>query len=346
MTSDHLPVSIFEPKLQELGRIRTGNQISTTSGKMRPARLETFRLTSENKPRLHAAANLYGGEVVPWEEAPQGRQWQLITETNSLPVTVPPFATISQCWERWSGGGCQIRCDGERIIHAENPEWLNGVCQCPDDPAERNTLANKGEACQPVTRLNVLLHEVPGIGVWRLDTRGFYAGSELMAIVPFLQKASAENQYLACDLQLETRQVKRAGQTRVFPVVTLQPANVTLLQLLTRQIPDEGLIATPQLPKHTAMIESPSIDQEDNDDVFESRQLRMFIKPRLLDAQMKERQIAYFIGECGGTGVEMGPIDEMLAATSIETLRNMQKRIQAKASKETTPLLATPETEA
>jgi len=253
-------VSIFEPKLQELGRIRIGDKVKTSKGGTRPVRLETFRLTSENKPRLHFAQTLYGGEITEWEDAPVGRQWQLITETNFLPVSVPPNQTISQAWEQWSASGCKVRCNGEFIFHAEDESLKGMECQCPVDPAERRALASKGTACNPVTRLSVLLYDVPGIGVWRLDTGGYYAGSELMAIVPFLQAASAEGRFLNCELRLETRQVKRGGQTMVYPVVTLQPVNITLMQLLSRQIPDEGLIAPPQIP-HRIASRSETLDR-------------------------------------------------------------------------------------
>lgn len=249
--------NIFKPKLQELGRIRIGDQVPTGKGKAtRPRRLETFRMTSRNKPLLHAAAALYGGDVTEWPEAPEDRQWQLTTETNNLPVTVPPFGSISQAFERWSGGGCQLRCDGCTISHAADPTVIGTPCVCPPDHTERSALAIKGEACNPITRLSVIMPNLPGIGVWRLDTRGFYAGSELAGIVPFLEAAAVEGMYLSCMLQLETRTVKRNNDTLIFPVVTLQPANINLQQLLTKAIPDSALIAPPQIPR-VSQIEAP-----------------------------------------------------------------------------------------
>src|SRR5262245_41205811 len=81
---------VFPQRLQVLGRIRLGDQVLLSGtnkrggAKFRPRRLEHFRLTSDNKPRLEAAAKLYGGDVTEWANAPQGRQWQLYAFLNAL----------------------------------------------------------------------------------------------------------------------------------------------------------------------------------------------------------------------------------------------------------------------
>ena len=101
-------------KLTELGRIRIGDQEPSANGRSKhPHKLDAFRLTCSNKPLLHFAANLYGGEVRAWEDAPTDGQWELYTTCNALDVLIPTMSAVSVQYEMWSAGGCKLRCTGE-----------------------------------------------------------------------------------------------------------------------------------------------------------------------------------------------------------------------------------------
>lgn len=199
----------LQRRIAEAGRIRIGTQTGTSGGRRRPVKLETFRLTSGDKLRIEQAAHLYGGDVKPWE-APAGPQWEVITKTAALDVIVPPAdMAFSQAYEMWSAGGCQRRCNGrfETIGDSE--------CVCDPDARE----------CDIHTRLSVMLRDLPGLGVWRLDTSGFYAAVELQGAVQVIQMAASRGQMLPARLLVEQRQVKRMvngkPQTRNFPVPRL-----------------------------------------------------------------------------------------------------------------------------
>src|SRR5882757_8171835 len=151
----------LQRRIAEVGRIRIGQQV--TSGKSkRPTKLDTFRLTSANRTRIEQAAKLYGGQPAEWD-APAGKQFEVITEADALNVIVPPSAmAFSQHYELWSGGGCQRRCDGQ------NESITDGPCLCDPDNRE----------CNIHTRLSVMLRDLPGLGIWRIDTSGYYAAVE------------------------------------------------------------------------------------------------------------------------------------------------------------------------
>jgi len=237
-------MTILPAKPQELGRIRSGDQVEwRKDGKQgtRPHKLECFRLTSQNKPRLDYAAKLseYGGEVSAWAEAPGGSQWQLYTAQSSIPVMVPPFNALSQSNEIWQGGECARRCDGCVVTHSVEPTLIGKECLCQnmgiDERLEKAKLS-KAEACSTITRLSLRLPDLPGIGIWLYSTKSYYAGMELQGNAEMLQQASAEGVFISAALSIEERRVRRGGQTKVFPVVTLQ-AEVTMRQLLTRELP-------------------------------------------------------------------------------------------------------------
>lgn len=167
-----MSILTLQQRAAELGRIRIGVRQPTANGKTRPAKLDTFRLTSPSRTLIEHAARLYGGTVSPWSpSATAAGQWEVITDSAELPIMVPP-RPLSQWYEHWSGGGCLRRCDGER-------ETLSGsACLCDPDPQQR--------LCKATTRLSVVLRDMPGIGLWRLETHGHYAAVELPALAEFL----------------------------------------------------------------------------------------------------------------------------------------------------------------
>lgn len=210
-------------KLVELGRIRIGDQEPTAKGGKRPHKLDQFRLTSGNKPLLHCAAQLYGGEVRAWEDAPNGDQWELYTGANSLDVLIPTASAVTVQYETWSRGGCTLRCTGEWITKSAKPEQEGLACVCPQDEQQRTEMAKDGKACARILRLNVLLPDLPGMGCWRLETKGYYATAELLGTLDMLQGTGMGHTIIEAVLRLEQRSVKRDGGTRRFNTPVLWP---------------------------------------------------------------------------------------------------------------------------
>lgn len=236
----------IQRRLMESGRIRIGQQVPTKSGKTRPEKLETFRLTSRDERRINAAAQLYGGKPKPWE-APDGKQWEVTTERDWLDVIVPPAEmTFSQHYETWTRGGCTRRCDGVRDSISDQP------CSC--DPDDRE--------CDIHTRLSVMLSELPGLGVWRLDTQGYYAAIELAAAIDIIRTAGGQGVLLPARLRLEQRKsqkiVKGKPETLRFAVPVLD-VDVTPAQLLagvqTFTLP--APVELPQLAAAPEELEAP-----------------------------------------------------------------------------------------
>ena len=258
-----MPILDVQVRMRELGRIRTGQQVPSGNGRKRPAKLETFRLTSVSKPLVEAAAEAYGGEVRPWD-APGGRQWEVITGADSLPIVIPPGESLSQWYELWSGGGCQRRCDGRTEYVTETPcgelatrlEGGKVIPGCPADPADRRDAAQAGEACKPTTRLGVLLPELPDLGIWRLESHGFYAAVELAGAARFLAIASASGLNIPARLRLDQREKKVPGRpTNKFavPVIEFTTMRVTDLLAAGRDggalALGDGATAVPALPE-------------------------------------------------------------------------------------------------
>ena len=211
----------LQRRLREIGRIRIGETVDATNRKgepiKRPKKLDTFRLTSPDGSVISSAAEIFGGDPKPWTDAPTGGQFEVITKAASLNVIVPPNGmAFSQYYEEWSGGGCQKRCDGEWDVVRDK------ACDC--DPDKRS--------CKFHTRLSVILTELPGLGVWRLDTQGYYAAVELAGVVDVISFYADRGQHLPGRLRLEQREVKRPGEPTNKFVVPVLDIDVNLADLL------------------------------------------------------------------------------------------------------------------
>jgi hypothetical protein len=209
----------LQRRTAEVGRIRLGVKTTGSNGKERPTKLDRLRFTSARKDLIEKVAVLYGGTVEPWHPARGNAQWEVITQTDSVPVMVPPQDPAeSQWYEAWSAGGCQRRCNGQREMIS------GGACLC--DPDRRD--------CQMHTRIRVMLKEIPGIGVWRVDTGSYYAALELPGVTEFLAQAEG---VIPGRLTLDQRTVTRAGMTKKFAVPVLDVEGFTPDEILSGRVP-------------------------------------------------------------------------------------------------------------
>lgn len=202
-----MPIIDLQRRLAEKGRIRLGIKKSAANGKGYPAKLDRLRFTSPDRVVIDALGSRYGGSTNAWEG-----QWEVVTETRDIDIMVIPAAMgFSQWLEDWSGGVCRKRCDGV-TDHVRDI-----ACDC--DPDNRT--------CKTTTRLSVMLPDLPGLGVWRLETHGYNAAVEIAAAVEMVELAAGAGAMLPARLRLEDRTVKRLVgdkiETRNFvvPVIDL-----------------------------------------------------------------------------------------------------------------------------
>jgi len=159
-----MPIEGITPRVQEIGRIRMGEK----GPKGAPVKLKTFRLTSNDRHVLEAAAALYGGKVAEWKDAPDEGMWQVVTAAAELDILIPrSLRSVSQAWELWKGGTCERRCDGR------TEELTKVACICGPNRGTTD------EFCDVVTRLSIILPRLPGLGLWRLDSGGWGAASTI-----------------------------------------------------------------------------------------------------------------------------------------------------------------------
>lgn len=236
----------LQRQARELGRLRTG----TFDGR-RPVRSDTWVVTSHSQEYVEAAAAVWGGTAEKWQ--PQGNgaaQWRVITQAVTVDAILPPGDPLSQAFELWNRGGCARRCDGITESLSDAP------CLCRAQFGDDFHQEKAGTVCSMVTRLNLMLPEMPDIGVWRVETHSYYAANELAGHVDTIRGLVGPQAMVPVRLRIEQRTRVAGGQTKHFPVIALELRGITAGQVLAG---GEGLLqVTAGQPR--AALEAPPPD--------------------------------------------------------------------------------------
>ena len=182
-----LPHLREQSEARQIGRIRMGMKAETSTGKTYPKSIDKFRLTSQDRFVIEAAAKIYGGEVKQWDKG-----WEVFVTEPEIRFCIIGDLKFSQHMEHWQGALCTRRCNTVR-------ETINDVpCICN---AEGQTL------CKATTRVSVVLPDLPDIGYWRIDSRGFYAGTEFIGSMVMLDQVQKQTgRQITARMALEHRE--------------------------------------------------------------------------------------------------------------------------------------------
>jgi hypothetical protein len=210
---------MLQRQLTEVGRIRIGEVVEGTNKNggtyTRPSKLDTFRFTSISRPLIEKIAVEYGGTVEPWTPANGGPPaWEVISETDRLPVIVTPQDVAErQYMEEWAGSRCVRRCDGETEVLTNEP------CIC---------IATDNMKCKPKTRLSVMLRDIQGLGTWRIESNGWGTAGTLPLTAQFIMR---RGDYVSATLYLIPKskvvEINGKPQTQSWMVPALEVDGVT-----------------------------------------------------------------------------------------------------------------------
>lgn len=213
----------LQRQARELGRLRSGY-----TDWRRPVRSDTWIITSHAEHYVAAAAELYGGMVERWQPLGAGApQYRVVTATNALDAILPPGDPLSQSYESWNRGGCVRRCDGMTEQMSDSP------CLCRAQHGEQWHEQPKDQVCSVTTRLNVILPEMPDVGVWRAETHSFHAATEIAAHVDLVLSATGGDRAVPIRLRIEQRQRVTGGMTKKYPVIVVELRGTTAGQILS-----------------------------------------------------------------------------------------------------------------
>ncbi|MFF9271096.1 recombination directionality factor [Streptomyces rochei] len=240
----------IQARAAEHGRLRTGY----TQGN-RPMRSSTWVITSHSEEHVATAAKLWGGEPEQWSPLNSTiSQWRVITKASSIEALITPGDPLNQYNEMWSKGGCQRRCDGETELLSRQP------CLCARQFGDDWHLQPKGRVCSTTSRLNVMLPDLSGMGMWRAETHSFYAAQEWGGMVDMVLAGTDGRGFVPVTLRIEPRQRVADGQTKKFPVVVVELRGVTPRQALAGPMNAATALDPSATSQARAAIEAPRPD--------------------------------------------------------------------------------------
>lgn len=209
---------------RELGRLRSGTY---DSAKKQMKRSEVWIVTSLSDLTCEAAAALWGGTVEKWTPQSGTAQFRVITTTSVVDAILPPGDPLSQAYEMWNRGGCARRCDGYTETLSDSP----CICRQEYGP-EFHAVAPRDATCKMTTRLNVILPQMPDIGVFRVESHSYYAAVEIAATVEMLRSAAGPDALIPIAVRIEPRKRVAGGKTKQFPVIAVELRGATAGQVL------------------------------------------------------------------------------------------------------------------
>jgi hypothetical protein len=278
-------------QMAEQGRLRCGYTTEGQNGKLRPVKSNTWIVTSHSEEHVRAAAALWGGEAERWQ--PQGngaQQWRVITNANAIDAILPPGDPLTQAYETWSRGGCQLRCDGI------TEQLQGGPCVCFAKFGENWHEQPKGRVCDSKSRLKVLLPDMPGLGVWRMETGSYYATDEIAGMVDVIRGSVGDQTLVPVRLRIEPRMRVADGQTKQFIVPVLELRGVTAGELLSGNVTRAAIGGAPAT---AAAIEAKRPDYLAEAQAATTAEQVMEIWTRANDARHMTPELHEAIGQIG-----------------------------------------------
>ncbi|HZD68377.1 MAG TPA: hypothetical protein VFA45_05510 [Actinomycetes bacterium] len=225
-----MPIKNLEGRLTEIGRLRLGQRLPVMDQRTgeqrvdrngnpvwRPERGNTWRLTSDDPDLLKLVAAEYGGDVQPWDNAPDDdERYELFTQRSDLRVIIPAGHALSQWMEHWRRNLCVRRCDGQQMYRGVLP--TDQPCECATETQDPESYP-----CKPTTRLSVMLLDVPAAGVWRCELHGWYGAAELLGVAQLLTVAGLDGRIVPATLLIQQRSLParpgRPSRRIVLPVL-------------------------------------------------------------------------------------------------------------------------------
>jgi hypothetical protein len=217
-------IRTLQLQARELGRLRSGTY---DASKKQMKRSEFWIVTSLSDTRCEAAAALWGGTVEKWTPQSGTPQFRVITAAVVVDAILPPGDPLSQSYEMWNRGGCARRCDGYTETLTDSP----CICRAEYGP-DFHEVAPRDTACKMTTRLNVILPQMPDIGVFRVESHSYYAAVEIAATIEMLRSAAGPEALIPISVRIEPRKRVSGGKTKQFPVIAVELRGATAGQVL------------------------------------------------------------------------------------------------------------------
>lgn len=196
-------------RLPRLGKIRLGEKAISGKGKEYPKALDYFNCPEEVRA-------IYGDEP---------RELRVM-------FPVEDTETIFPQWLKRYGSGSGLVCIGNGETATEyDPESGEGhEIECPYEECP----AYQKKHCRRVASLQFMLPEVPGFGVWQIDTTSYHSIVNLNSCFDMIRGICGRIAGIPLTLKLEPKEVRGGGSKKVVHVLNLS-SPLTLAEMLEQR---------------------------------------------------------------------------------------------------------------
>ena len=242
-------------RMPRVGKIHLGERVINANGREYPRAVDYFVCPPEVQA-VHGARPTQLPIVIPVNE------WELAAQT-----WYKAYSTSRGLVCKGDGERARRLIDRDKITRdpftnepdgpladrdAGETEWVDGL-RCPGE--ECPYFLNK--QCRPIMNLQFLLPDVPGLGVWQLDTSSYHGILNVHSGLAFIESVFGRVAGVPLLLSLEPQEVAPDGRKKTVHVLHLRQ-NITLAEIQART--DEHLHRPALVP---AVMPEPDEDRND-----------------------------------------------------------------------------------
>jgi len=159
------------------------------------------------------------------------------------------------------GAGAGLLCKGDGQVATELDRDTGELREIDCDPSECAWANTEPKQCRPVGSLQVLLHRVPGLGVWQLDTSSYHSIVAINSALDFLAGVTAGKiAMIPLKLILQPKEVQvtiKSNRTR--------KKTIYVVDLVCAQLNLSDLVRVAQKAQTGYLLDAPDMQRAPDD---------------------------------------------------------------------------------
>ncbi|MFD1676075.1 hypothetical protein [Alicyclobacillus fodiniaquatilis] len=230
-------------RIPRVGKIHLGIKVSNGDSQY-PKAVDYFVVKEDESTSATAAEAFH----TVYGDAP--KEIRIAFPSNNPENFFPQFLSSY----RKAGGRSELYCKGDGEM-ARRVDGQGGYAEIPC--AYRDCPIYQEKKCKELGLLQFFLPDVPGIGVWQIDTTSFFSTVNLnSSIEMLLQLTGGKIAMLPLTLRLKPQTVSPDGRSKTVYVLELATDTIKMADILNQ---------LPQLPNANPALEEISLDEAPGD---------------------------------------------------------------------------------
>lgn len=235
-----------EGRIPRVGKIRLGVKKIAQSGKEYPSATDYFVVNEDgatSRPAAEGFHAVYGDEP---------REIEIV-----LPAPRVDDVLEGAYRSYGTGGLLKRKCAGpgsECVTRGPDGEWIASPCMCEKEGLDPD---DKSKHCQRRWTFTIMLMDVPGVGVWQVETGSPMAAEGLAQSLRLIEQFRGHLQGAKATLRVVPRTVAPQGKPKTVHIIELGATDLTPAQALAQaaesaqrvSLPPSTLDEEPPLPE-------------------------------------------------------------------------------------------------